>query len=343
MHRVSVIPGDGIGPAIVAAARRVVEATGVDVEWREVHAGSGALERLGDPLPEATFDAIAETGVALKGPCETPVGEGFRSVNVALRKHFTLYANVRPVRAFEGVPCLFPGLDLVVVRENLEGFYSSMEHWIGPGRQSAMAIGVNTRPAMERVCRFAFRHAEREGRRKVTAVHKANILKILSGLFLEVAREVATEFPRVAFEDRIIDAMAMQMVRDPGQFDVIVTTNMFGDILSDLAAGLVGGLGVAPGANLGDDVAIFEAVHGTAPDIAGKDLANPTSIILAGSMLLRHLGESAAASRIERAVGDVLAEGTHVTRDLNREHGVGTVAMTDAIVARIQRPSSSTP
>lgn len=333
--RVALIPGDGIGPSIVDAARRLVDATGADLEWVPVMAGEAAHRELGDPLPQATLDAVADAGVALKGPCGTPVGAGFRSVNVALRKHFDLFANVRPAIAFDGVDCLFPGLDLVVVRENTEGLYSSMEHWIGPGRQAAMGIGVNTRPNMERICRHAFEHARAHGRKKVTAVHKANILKIFSGLFLEVAREVAPDYPDITFEDRIVDNMCMQMVRDPRQFDVIVSTNLFGDILSDLAAGLVGGLGLAPGANLGEKVAIFEAVHGTAPDIAGKDLANPTSVVLAAEMMLRHLGMTAEADRVHRAVRAVLAEGTTVTRDLDPENGVSTTEMTEALIAAL--------
>lgn len=335
MKRVTVIPGDGIGPAVVTAARRVLDASGASIEWIEVQAGEAAHQRLGTPLPPDTLASIRETRVALKGPCGTPVGAGFRSVNVALRREFDLYANVRPARAFEGVRCLFPGLDLVTIRENTEGLYSSMEHWIGANRDAAMGIGVNTRSAMQRVCRYAFDYARANGRKTVTAVHKANIMKILSGLFLEVARDVAPEYPDIQLNDRIVDNMALQLVRDPFQFDVIVSTNLFGDILSDLTAGLVGGLGLAPGANIGDGAAIFEAVHGTAPDIAGKDLANPTSVILAGVMMLRHLGEGSAADRVERAVKAVLAEGRAVTRDLNPEAGVGTEAMTDAILTAL--------
>jgi isocitrate dehydrogenase (NAD+) len=333
--RVTLIHGDGIGPDIVDAARRIVDATGAGIEWIPAVAGQAAHQEVGDPLPQATLDAVTETGVALKGPCATPVGAGFRSVNVALRKHFDLFANVRPAIAFDGVDCLFPGLDLVVVRENTEGLYSGMEHWIGPGRQAGMAIGVNTRPNMERICRHAFEHARTYGRRKVTAVHKANILKILSGLFLEVAREVAPDYPDIEFEDRIVDNMCMQMVRDPRQFDVILSTNLFGDILSDLAAGLVGGLGLAPGANLGEKVAIFEAVHGTAPDLAGRDLANPVSVVLAAAMMLRYLGKTTEADRVEGAVRAVLAEGRQVTRDLDPENGVSTSEMTRALVAAL--------
>jgi isocitrate dehydrogenase (NAD+) len=288
----------------------------------------------GSPLPDATLASITETRVALKGPCTTPVGLGFRSVNVALRQELDLYANVRPALAFAGVPCLYPGLDLVVIRENTEGLYSNMEHWIGD-REAAIGIGVNTRSSMQRICRFAFEYARSHSRKKVTAVHKANILKKLSGLFLEEARTAAERYPDIVFEDRIIDATAMQLVRMPFQFDVIVTTNLFGDILSDLTAGLVGGLGLAPGANLGKDAAIFEAVHGSAPDIAGKDIANPGAVILAGIMMLRHLGLFAEADRIESALRHVLREGVSVTRDLNPETGVGTQAMTEALLGQI--------
>jgi isocitrate dehydrogenase (NAD+) len=336
MPTISVIPGDGIGPSIVEAARRVLDAVVPDIAWEEVPAGDGAYELTGDPLPPETLKSIHTTHVALKGPCTTHVGIGFRSINVALRREFDLYANVRPARAFPGVKCLFPDLDITVIRENTEGLYSGMEHWVGEGHNAAMGIGINTRAGMERICRFAFQYARENGRRKVTAVHKANILKILSGLFLEVAREVAPAYPDVEFEERIVDNMAMQLVRDPYQFDVVVSTNLFGDILSDLAAGLIGGLGLAPGANIGTEAAIFEAVHGTAPDIAGKDLANPCSVILAGTMMLRHLGYRGEADRVERAVKDVLREGRSVTRDLNPLAGVGTRAMTEAILAKLR-------
>lgn len=332
-HRVTLIKGDGIGPAVTESAARCIEAAGADIEWVEALAGISALEAMGNPLPPETLESIRDTKVALKGPCTTQVGGGFRSVNVTLRKEFDLYANVRPARGLPGVKCLYPGLDIVVVRENTEGLYSNMEHWVDARHSAAFGIGVNTRFAMERVVRFAFEYAQQNGRKKVTVVHKANILKMLTGLILEVAREIAPEYGDIGFEDKIVDATAMQMVMDPHRFDVIVTTNLFGDILSDLAAGLVGGLGVAPGANIGDDGAIFEAVHGTAPDIAGKDLANPVSVILAGVMMLRHLGERDAADRLEGAVLGVLEEGKQVTRDLNPD-GVGTKAMTDAIVAR---------
>jgi isocitrate dehydrogenase (NAD+) len=319
----------------VASARAVIDATGAPIEWVEVQAGEGHYQHTGNPLPDTTVASIRETRVALKGPCTTPVGLGFSSINVALRQEFELYANVRPARAFAGVPCLFPDLDMVIIRENTEGLYTSMEHWIR-GHQAAIGIGVNTWPGMERICRYAFEYARAHGRRKVTAVHKANILKKLSGLFLEVARQQAKHFPDIEFEEQIIDAMAMKMVRDPYQFDVVVSTNLFGDILSDLAAGLVGGLGVVPGANIGDSIAMFEAVHGSAPDIAGKDLANPGALILAGAMMLDHVGLPEAAARVEAALRAVLKEGTAVTADLEPAHPVGTRAMTEAVVAAVR-------
>lgn len=335
MIRVTLIPGDGIGPSITESAKEIIEASGAGIEWVLAEAGETAMSAHGSPLPDATLASIRDTRVALKGPCTTPVGLGFRSVNVALRQELDLYANVRPAIAFPGVPCLYPGLDLVVIRENTEGLYSNMEHWIG-NRDAAMGIGVNTRASMERISRFAFEYARRNSRKKVTAVHKANILKKLSGLFLEAARDTSAHYPDIVFEDRIIDATAMHLVRNPFQFDVIVTTNLFGDILSDLTAGLVGGLGLAPGANIGEDAAIFEAVHGSAPDIAGRDLANPGAVILAGVMMLRHVGLPTQADRIETAFRAVLQAGVSVTRDLDPERGVGTRAMTEAILAQMR-------
>ena len=335
MPLITLIPGDGIGPDIMECARRVIDATGVDITWEEVSAGESSFQATGNPLPEETLRSIRENHVAFKGPTATPLGIGFRSINVALRQEFDLYANVRPAHAFPGVDCLYPDLDIVMIRENTEGLYSSMEHWIGEGHAAAIGIGVNTWRGMERICRFGFQYARDNDRKKVTAVHKANILKKLSGLFLEVSREIAGDFPDIEFEERIVDAMAMQMVRDPHQFDVIVSTNLFGDILSDLAAGLVGGLGLAPGANIGTEGAIFEAVHGSAPDIAGKDLANPGSVILAGVMMLRYLGFQEEGGRIERALTAVLLEGNTVTPDIKPDSGVGTRAMTEAILAKM--------
>ncbi len=336
MHTVVLIPGDGIGPSISEVAVRVIEASGVKIEWIPVVAGMAAIDKYKDPLPQSVLDAISSTRVALKGPLTTPVGSGFRSVNVALRKEFDLYSNLRPARSFEGVQSRYENIDLIIVRENTEEFYAGIEHYIDPQRSAAETIGVVTRSGSDRIIRYAYEYARSHGRKKVTTVHKANILKYTGGLFLEVSRTVGSEYPEIATEDKIVDNMAMQMVINPNQFDVIVTTNLFGDILSDLASGLVGGLGLAPGANIGYNAAIFEAVHGSAPDIAGKNLANPTAIVLAGVMMLRHLKEGDAADRIERAVAEVLKEGKAVTADLNRAKPVGTKEMGDAIIGKLR-------
>jgi isocitrate dehydrogenase (NAD+) len=335
MHTITLIPGDGIGPSIADAAVRIIDAAGVRVEWERVEAGIAAIDKYKDPLPQIVLDSIKNTRVALKGPLTTPVGSGFRSVNVALRKEFDLYVNLRPARSFEGIASRYHDVDLVVVRENTEEFYAGIEHYIDPSRSAAETIGIVTRSGSERIIKYAYEYAKSHGRKKVTTVHKANILKYTGGLFLEVARELAKKYPEIKSEDKIIDNMAMQMVLNPHQFDVIVTTNLFGDILSDLASGLVGGLGLAPGGNLGYTVAIFEAVHGSAPDIAGENLANPCALVLASALMLRHINEASAADRIERAVQEVIREGTHVTRDLNPKNYVGTREMTDAIIRRL--------
>ncbi len=335
MHEVTLIPGDGIGPSITDSARRIIEAAGVKIAWEVVEAGVAALDKFKDPLPKDVLDSIGRTKVALKGPLTTPIGSGFRSVNVALRKEFDLYANVRPARTFEGVTSQHIDLDIVIVRENTEEFYAGIEHYIDPQRSAAETIGIVTRSGSARILKYAYEYARRHNRKKVTTVHKANILKYTGGIFLDVSREIAAEYPDLESNDRIIDNMAMQMVMNPHQFDVIVTTNLFGDILSDLASGLVGGLGLAPGANIGYNVSLFEAVHGSAPDIAGKNLANPAAVILAGVLMLHHLNEGNAADRIERAVREVVKEGKFVTRDLNPASPVGTTQMTDAIIARL--------
>jgi isocitrate dehydrogenase (NAD+) len=335
MHQVTLIPGDGIGPSITDVACQVIEAAGVKVQWHVVEAGLPAIDKYKDPLPAHVLDSIRETRVALKGPLTTPVGSGFRSINVALRKEFDLYVNLRPARSFRGVKSRFSDVDLVIVRENTEEFYAGIEHYIDPQRSAAETIGVVTRSGSERIIRFAYEYARAHHRRKVTTVHKANILKYTGGLFLEVSRQIARDYPELESEDRIIDNMAMQLVLHPQQFDLIVTTNLFGDILSDLASGLIGGLGLAPGANIGYDTAIFEAVHGSAPDIAGKNLANPTALVLAGAMLLRHLKEDEAAERVERAVAGVLEEGRSLTRDLNPERSVGTREMGAAFLEHL--------
>ena len=335
-HHVTLIPGDGTGPEVVTAARRVLEATGVEFVWDVQEAGAGVMDKYGTPLPQAVLDSIRANKVALKGPITTPVGTGFRSVNVAIRKILDLYANVRPARAMAGIPKSYDGVDLVVVRENTEGLYAGIEHDVIPG-EAAESIRVITRRASERIVRFAFDYARAQGRRKVTAVHKANILKATGGLFLAVARRVAQSYPDVEFEDRIVDNMCMQLVQKPLEYDVLVAPNMFGDIVSDLCAGLVGGLGVAPGANIGKGLAVFEPVHGSAPKYAGKNKVNPTGTILSGALMLRHLGEGEAGERVEAAVAAVVADGRQVTYDLKPTRddptAVGTQEMADAIIA----------
>jgi isocitrate dehydrogenase (NAD+) len=334
--QVTLIPGDGIGPSIANATVRVLAAAGADIEWDSQVAGMAGVARFGDPIPDATLDSIKRTKLALKGPLETPVGGGYRSVNVALRRKFDLYANVRPARSV--VPGgRFDNVDIVLVRENTEGLYSGVEHFIAIGsdaRAAAESTAVVTRFGSERIIRYAFEYAVAHGRKKVTLVHKANILKMTGGLFREVGENVAKEFAgTVEYEERIVDAMAMQLVIKPEVFDVVVTTNLFGDILSDLISGLVGGLGLAPGANLGTSAAIFEAVHGTAPDIAGKGIANPGALIYAACLMLEHLKDHARAKRIRDAMESVIRERKTVTRDLG---GSATTAQfTDAIIARL--------
>jgi isocitrate dehydrogenase (NAD+) len=335
MYNVTLIPGDGIGPSISDSAVRTIEATGIGIEWDRVEAGLTAIDRYKDPLPPYVLESIGRTKVALKGPLTTPIGSGFRSVNVALRKEFDLYVNLRPARSFEGVQSRYKDIDLVIVRENTEEFYAGIEHYIDPSRSAAETIGVVTRSGSTRIVEYAYEYARTHKRKKVTTVHKANILKYTGGLFLEVSREIGEKYQDIKTEDKIIDNMAMQMVLNPHQFDVIVTTNLFGDILSDLASGLVGGLGMAPGANIGYSASIFEAVHGSAPDIAGKNIANPCALILAGAMMLRHLNENAAAERIEKAVARVIRDGKSVTKDLNSTNHVGTTEMTEAIIKQI--------
>lgn len=336
MYNITLIPGDGIGPSISEATKRIISAAGVEIAWEVQEAGIPAIEKYKDPLPPQVLDSITRNKVALKGPLTTPVGTGFRSINVALRKEFDLYINLRPAKSFEGVKASFRDVDLVIFRENTEEFYAGIEHYIDSKKSAAETIGVVTRSGSERIVRAAFEYARKHNRKKVTIVHKANILKYTGGLFLEVGKKVAEEFPDIICNDRIIDNMSMQLVINPHQFYVIVTTNLFGDILSDLCSGLVGGLGLAPGANIGQNAAIFEAVHGSAPDIAGKDLANPCALALAGAMMLDYLGELQASVKIQKAIADVIREGKTVTRDLNPGNPVGTVAMTDAIVRRIQ-------
>lgn len=333
MHRVTLIPGDGIGPEIADATVRVIEASGVDIEWEVVEAGEKVMEKEGTPLPDYVLDSVKRNKVALKGPITTPVGTGFRSVNVALRKALDLYANLRPARSYPGTKSRYDNIDLVIVRENTEDLYAGVEHKVGD--DAGESIKIITRKASERIVRFAFEYARRENRKKVTAVHKANIMKYTDGLFLECARNVAVNYPDIEFEDRIVDNMSMQLVMKPELYDVLVLPNLYGDIVSDICAGLVGGLGLAPGANIGDEIAVFEPVHGSAPKYAGQNKVNPVAIILSGVLMLKHLGENEAAARIDKAVAHVLAEGIHVTYDLGGE--AGTSEMADAIIKRLKQ------
>jgi isocitrate dehydrogenase (NAD+) len=333
-HAVTLIPGDGIGPEITAETVRVLEATGLSFAWDEQPAGMAAVGTLGTPIPDQTISSIRARRVALKGPLTTPVASGYRSVNVALRREFDLFANLRPARTI--VPGRYDGIDIVLVRENLEGFYTGLEHWVATRddpHAAGVTTGVTTRFGCDRIIRYAFEYAVRHGRKKVTVVHKANILRMVSGLFLEVGRAVAKEFEgRIAANDMIVDNCAMQLVLRPEQFDVVVTTNLFGDILSDEIAGLIGGLGLAPGGNIGSTASIFEAVHGSAPDIAGQGVANPAAMILAGAMMLDHLGELEAGDRIRRAVKEAIGAGGVRTRDLGGT--TTTKAFGDAVAAR---------
>ncbi|MGD9630879.1 MAG: isocitrate dehydrogenase (NAD(+)) [Pyrinomonadaceae bacterium] len=313
-HTITLIPGDGIGPEIIAATVRIIEATGVDIEWETQILGAQAQEKFGTTLPDVTIDSIKRNKVALKGPQMTPIGKGFTSVNVGLRRALDLYANVRPVKALPNVPCRYPELDLVVVRENTEDLYAGLEHVVVPG--VVESIKIITEKASTRIARYAFEYAAANGRKKVTAVHKANIMKLSDGLFLECFYNVAKDFPDIEADDKIIDNCCMQLVMRPEQFDILVLENLYGDIVSDLCAGLIGGLGLAPGANIGEQGAVFEAVHGSAPDIAGQGIANPTAILMSGLLMLRHLGEHDAANRAEKAMLEVFAEGKHITRDL---------------------------
>ncbi|MEW6540235.1 MAG: isocitrate/isopropylmalate dehydrogenase family protein [Bacillota bacterium] len=332
-HTVTFIPGDGVGPEIMAVARRVLEASGAPLAWEEVRAGEAVIAEFGTPLPQGVLDSIRKNRVALKGPLTTPVGRGFRSVNVTLRQELELYANVRPARNLPGVRSRYENVDLIVVRENTEDLYAGIEHWCG--RDAAESIKLITRPASERIVRFAFELARRERRRKVTAVHKANIMKFTDGLFLECARKVAQSYPDLTYEEWIVDAMAMKLVQAPENFDVLVMPNLYGDILSDLCAGLVGGLGVAPGANIGEEASVFEPVHGSAPKYAGQNKVNPLAAVLSGVMLLRHLGEAEAAERVMNGVLAVLEQGDTLTYDLGGS--AGTAEMGTAIVRAVEK------
>ncbi len=326
-HCITLIPGDGIGPEVTGAVLQILSASGVSIDWERHDAGILAVERHKTPLPHELIDSIRRNKVALKGPVTTPIGEGFTSVNVGLRKALDLYANLRPVCNLAGVPARFSNVDLVIVRENTEDLYSGLEHEIIPGVVESLKI--ITAAASSRIARFAFEYARAHGRRRVTAIHKANIMKMSDGLFLESVRAVAKGFPGIAYDERIIDAACMQLVLHPEKFDVLVLPNLYGDIVSDLCAGLVGGLGVVGAANLGHECAVFEAVHGSAPDIAGKGIANPTALLLSAVLMLRHIGEGAAADRIVHALGAVMTSGTTLTPDLGGR--AGTREFADAV------------
>ncbi|MBI2983711.1 MAG: isocitrate/isopropylmalate dehydrogenase family protein [Chloroflexi bacterium] len=359
-HTVTLIPGDGTGPEICAATRRAIDATGVDIRWDVHDIGVPAIAKHGTPFPQSALDSVRRNKVALKGPLTTELGTGFRSVNVALRKEFDLYANLRPAKTYKGVRAPVGDVDLVVVRENIEDLYAGIEFDIGTPElaevraviekaartkireDAAIAIKYISEMGSRRIVRFAFDYARANGRRKVTAVHKANIMKFADGLFLRIAREVAQEYPDIGFEDRIVDNMCMQLVQKPDLYDVLVLPNLYGDIVSDLAAGLVGGLGVAPGANIGENVAVFEAIHGSAPKYAGQNKVNPMAVMLAGVLMLRHMGEQEAGDRLERAIADVVAEGKDVTYDLkplrDDPTAVGTREFADAVIRRLGIP-----
>ena len=328
---VSLIEGDGIGPEIAAATVKALDAAGAQVDWERVDAGLAGVERHKDPLPQATIDSLKKTQVALKGPLATPSGGGYRSVNVTLRQQFDMYANVRPAKTIKGVPSRYENVDVVIVRENTEDLYAGVEHYVDPRRTAAESIAIITKFGSERCIRYAFEYARRHGRKRITLVHKANILKMSNGLFLDTGKEVAKEYADIQFDDMIVDATAMKLVLQPERFDMIVTMNLFGDILSDLTAGLIGGLGVAPAANIGDSgCAMFEAVHGTAPDIAGKGIANPTGLMLSAAMMLDHLEQRDAAARLRKGVIAALANPETRTGDLGGK--TNTAGYTDAVI-----------
>ena len=357
-YNVTLIPGDGIGPEITEATKRVLEATGVAFRWDLAYAGADVQDEFGTPLPDYVLDSIRKNKVALKGPVTTPIGSGFRSVNVALRKGLDLYACLRPCKTYPGAPTLYKDVDIVVVRENTEDLYSGIEFEEGTSEavrlielitetkgeavrtDSGFSIKLISETCSRRIVRFAFDYVRAHQRKKVTAVHKANIMKFSDGLFLAIAREVAKEYPDIEFEDRLVDNMTMQLVKRPQQFDVIVAPNLYGDIISDLCAGLVGGLGLAPGANLGDDIAVFEPTHGSAPKYAGQNKVNPMAVMLSGVMMLRHLGETKAADRLEKAIAEVIAEGKSVTYDMKpniaNAQVVGTSQVADAVIEKLE-------
>jgi len=354
-HNITLIPGDGVGPEISQATRRVLDATGVSINWELAYAGADAREQFGELLPQATLQSIRKNRVAIKGPVTTPVGSGFRSVNVALRKELDLYVCLRPCKIYPGAPTIFENVDIIVVRENTEDLYAGIEFERGKAEtakliklvagatgdkikeDSGVSLKVISESASRRIVKFAFEYARANQRKKVTAVHKANIMKFSDGLFLNAAREVAKEYNDIEFEDRIVDNLCMQLVRKPQQFDLLALPNLYGDIISDLCAGLVGGLGLAPGANLGDEIAVFEATHGSAPKYKGQDKVNPMSMMFSGVMMLKHIGEEKAADRLEKAIAGVIAEGRSVTYDMKpgSDRVVGTSQVADAVIEKL--------
>jgi isocitrate dehydrogenase (NAD+) len=336
-HTITLIPGDGIGPEVCEAVRRILEVSGVLISWDVMPAGMGAFKEFGLALPRATIDSVRRNKVALKGPTDTPIGGGYDSINVKLRQELGLYANVRPVRHLPGVNAYYPNLSLTILRENLEEFYTGDGGWVDDAHSAAYATGVISKAGAERIFRYGFNYAREKGISRVTAGHKANIIKEMYGLFLDTGYAVAQEFPDIKFDDLIADNLAHQLTRNPYQFGLIILPNLFGDLLSDGAAGQVGGLGLAPGANIGQDIAIFEAVHGTAQDIAGQNLANPTALLLSAVMMLEHIGEVETACRIEAATLAVIAEGTFVTADISRGIPVGTSQFADEIIYSLGR------
>lgn len=331
MHKITLIPGDGIGPEVTTATLRVIEAAGVKVEWESFIIGAAAIAEYGDPLPEALLESIKRNRVALKGPVGTPIASGFASVNVGLRKKLDLYANLRPVKNLPSIKTRFDNVDLVIVRENTEDLYSGLEHEVVPGVVESLKI--ITEKASRRISRFAYEYARKYNRRRVTAIHKANIMKLSDGLFLKCVRDIAKEYPEIQSDDKIVDNACMQLVTHPENYDVLLLENLYGDIVSDLAAGLVGGLGVVPGANIGEQVAIFEAVHGSAPDIAGKNIANPTALLQSAILMLKYIDEIDAAQRIEKAINQVLTEGNIRTPDLGGT--ANTTEFTYAIISKL--------
>jgi isocitrate dehydrogenase (NAD+) len=328
---ISLIKGDGIGPEVSHATVEVIKAAGVAIEWEEVPAGANALEKIGTVLPEYTIDSVKKNKVALKGPVGTPIGEGFKSISVALRKRLELFANLRPIKSLPGINARYENIDLIIVRENTEGLYSGIEHEVVPGVVESLKI--ITEKASTRIAEFAFQYARNNNRNKVTAVHKANIMKMSDGLFLKCSRKVAEKYPDIQYDEKIVDNACMQLILNPYQFDVMVLENLYGDIISDLCAGLVGGLGTAPGANIGNDCAIFEAIHGSAPDIAGQNLANPIALIRSAILMLEYIGEKKAAEKINKAICNVLKKGEKLTRDLGGT--ATTMEITKAIIVEL--------